>query len=420
MSPDSVTLPQTRVPVLAAVDVLVCGGGPAGVAAAVAAGRMGAHTLLLERYNHLGGLATGGQVILLPPFADTGRPIIGGIGLEIRERLVARGAAGWNRVTDHSHYDPEALKTLCLEMLQEAGARVLLHSWCADVLVEGSQLCGVVTLSKAGYQAYAAKVIVDATGDLDVGARAGAECEKSDGGVGVPFRIGGVDIARWQQARREEPERVQAVHGKAQAAGGWERFLGLDPVATPTSQHDVVWANNFVRVANGLDPDELTLLEIEGRQMAQRALEVLRAEMPGFERAWIVDFATQTGVRYTRRLVGEYVLTQQDVSQFDFRHPESVARGNDFRRQGVAYDIPRGALISRNVPNLLSAGRCISCTHEALEPLREIHVCWATGQAAGVLAALAAEQGGAPQEVAITHLRQELTRQGAVVGGMDG
>ena len=418
MTARTVPLPSAEAPVLADVDVLVCGGGPAGTAAAIAAARMGARTLIIERYNHLGGLATGGQVILLPPFTDSGRDIIGGIGMETRERLVARGEASWRREGDHSYYDPEALKTLSIEMLREAGAEILLHSWCSDAVIEDGELRGVVTVTKAGKQAFLAKMIVDATGDLDVGAAGGAQFEKSDFGIGVPFRIGGVDIAAWQQARREDPGRTQAIHHRAQQAGGWEGFLGLDPVPTPTTQHDVVWANNGVRVGDGLDPADLTRLEIEGREMGYRALEVLRAEMPGYEQAWIVDFAPQIGVRYTRRMMGEVVLSEQDTSQFDFRHPESVARGNDFRKQGIAYDIPRGALVSRNVPNLLSAGRSLSCAHEALEPIREIHVCWASGHAAGVLAALAVGQGKAPGGLDVGEVRADLLRQGAVVGGL--
>lgn len=415
----TVQLPACEVPVIGQYDVLVCGGGPAGTAAAIAAGRLGAKTLLIERYNHLGGLASGGQVVLLPKFVDNGRPIIGGIGKETRQRLIDSGLGAWRRGDDTSYYDPEGLKGLSIEMLQEAGVQILLHSWCSDAVMEDGTLAGAVTVSKAGKQAFLAKMVVDTTGDLDVAASAGIECEKSDFGIGVPFRIGGVDIARWQQARREDTNTTRDIHHKAWHAGGWDGFLGLDPIPTPKSGQDVVWCNNLIRVADGLDPAVLTALEIEGRQMADRAMDILRAEMPGWEKAWIIDVAVQIGVRYTRRLMGHYVLTGEDVSQFDFRHEDSVARGNDYRKEGIAFDIPRRSLVSRATPNLLSAGRSLSCTHEGLEPIREIQVCWTSGHAAGVIAAMAANTGTLPKDLPIADIRRELIAQGAIVGGPD-
>lgn len=415
----TVCLPSVEVPVVAEVDVLVCGGGAAGVAAAIGAARVGAKTLLIERYNHLGGLATGGQVILLPPFSDTDRPIIGGIGMEMRERLIESGEAAFRGKSDHSYFDPEAMKSLSIDMLREAGAEILLHSWCSDAATQDGDVTGAVTVSKAGRQAFLAKLIIDTTGDLDIAASAGAEFEKSDFGIGVPFRIGGVDIPRWQQARREDPERTQEAQRNAQDAGGWGGFMGMSTVPTPKTQHDVIWANTSLRVGDALDPFDLTRIEIEGRDMARRAIDVLRAQMPGFERSWIIDIAPQTGVRYSRRLQGDYILTEADTAQFDFRHPESLARGNDFRKQGIAYDIPRGALISRNAPNLLSAGRSLSCTHEALEPIREVHVCWTSGHAAGVLAGLAIRRKALPRDLAIDEVRGELQEQGAIVGGVE-
>jgi len=416
--PDHITLPACDVPVVDEVDVLVCGGGPAGTAAAISAARLGARTLLIERYNHLGGLATGGQVILIPHFRDNGREIIAGIGIEMRERLLASGEAAYrNETKDPWFFDVEGMKSLSIDMLREARAGVLLHSWCSDAIIQDGKLKGAVTVSKAGRQAFLARTIIDTTGDLDVGQSAGADFEKSDFGIGVPFRIGNVDVARWQQARHEDSTRIQAIHRKVQEAGGWEGFLGLSPVATPKAQLGVVWANNSLREGDALDPADLTAIEIEGRDMARRAMAVLRDEMPGYEDAWIIDVAVQTGVRYSRRLMGDYVIAGDETAQFDFRHPDSVARGNDFRAEGRVFDIPRASLVSRNIPNLLSAGRSLSCDHLAQEPMREIHVCWASGQAAGVIAAMSVNTGTAPRELPVENLRCELKKQGAVVGG---
>lgn len=417
MPGSSVVLPAVEVPVVGQYDVLVCGGGPAGTAAAIGAARLGARTLLIERYNHLGGLATGGQVLALPKFHDTGRLIIGGVGMEMRERLLQRGEAVFRGGGDASLFDMESLKSLSAEMVREAGAEILLHSWCSDAVMIDGRLAGAVTISKAGRQAFLADIVVDTTGDLDVAASAGAEFEKSTYGIGVPFRIGGVDIARWQLARREQPQLTQEAQTAAQKAGGWQGFLGLSPAETEKCQLGVVWCNNSLREGDGLDPSELTRIELEGREMARRALDVLREKMPGFERAWLMDMCSQTGVRITRRLRGEYVLSDEDVAQFDFRHPDSVARGNDFRKEGIAFDIPRAALVSRNVPNVVTAGRSLSSTHDAMEPIREIQVCWTSGHAAGVIAALASRQKKLPREVDIADIRNELVAQGAVVGG---
>lgn len=417
--PEFVTLPAVDVPIVQDVDVLVCGGGPAGTAAACAAARMGARTLLVERYNCLGGLATGGLVLVIPRFKDTGRPIIGGIGIDFRDRMLAAGEAVVRNEEQGSWYfDPEGMKTVSVDLLREAGAEILLHSWCSDVVMQDGRIAAVVAVSKAGKQAFRAKVVVDTTGDLDLGDAAGAEFEKSDFGIGVCFRLGGVDIPKWQQARREDAQRIAALHERIRITGGWEGFLGISPMSTAKTQAGVVWGNNqVVTTGDALDPWELTRIEIKGRDATRIAVNMLREEIPGFENCWLIDIAPQTGVRYSRRLMGDYVISGKDAAEFDFRHPDSVARGNDFRKEGIAFDIPRQSLVSRNVPNLLSAGRSLSCDHEAQEPMREIHVCWTSGQAAGAIAALAADRNLEPSQVPINDIRKELISQGAVVGG---
>lgn len=417
-----VTLPAVDVPVVEEVDVLVCGGGPAGTAAAYAAAKLGARTLVVERYNCLGGLATGGLVLVIPRFRDSGRQVIGGIGIEFRDRLLHEGEAIMRSAEQSSWYfDPEGMKSVSIDLLREAGAKILLHSWCSDVVMQDGKIDAVVAVSKAGKQAFRAKMVVDTTGDLDVGHAAGAEFEKSDFGIGVCFRLGGVDVAKWQQARREDAQRISELHERIRVTGGWEGFMGMSPMASEKTQAGVVWGNNqVVTTGDALDPWELTRVEIKGRDATRTAVKMLREEMPGFENCWLIDIAPQTGVRYSRRLMGSYVITGTDAAQFDFRHPDSVARGNDFRKEGIAFDIPRQSLVSRNVPNLLSAGRSLSCDHEAQEPMREIHVCWTSGQGAGVVAALAAHRNMDPAQVPIEDIRKELISQGAVVGGPEG
>jgi hypothetical protein len=323
--------------------------------------------------------------------------------------MVATGEAVLTSSSGSALFDPEALKWLSVKMCHEAGVKVVHHVWVAAALGDGGRVHAVAGESKAGRLAVGGKVFVDATGDGDVFASAGAEFETSKQYVGLPFRLIGVDLEAWRRAREQEPEKVAAAMEAAREAGGWEGFFGLSPMPDPGG---MVWGNNMYRELDGLDPEDLTLVEIEGREAIRRSLAVLRERLPGFERAWLVDTASQLGVRRSRRLVGEYVITGADVSQEDKRFPDAIGRGNDFRCEGIAYDIPYRALLPRDVDGLLVAGRCVSCTHEALEPLREIHVCWVMGQAAGTAAAMAVHKKCEPREVPIDELQAKLRAAG--------
>ena len=405
--------PARDVPIRWSAEVVVCGGGPAGTAAAIAAARQGAHTILLERYGCLGGLATGGLVLVLPAFRQGGRQTIGGLGLELRERLAATGEAVVHAGGDDSAFDPEALKWLSVRLCREAGVKLLHHVWVAGVMADRGRVRGVVVESKAGRLAVEAQVVVDTTGDGDVFAAAGAAFEASRQGIGLPFRLANVDYEQWRQADRQDPLGVAQALQAAIEVGGWEGFLHMTPMPTPDG---LLWVNNALRSLDGLDPEALTWVETEGREAIRRTIEELRARVPGFERAWLVDTASQVGVRRARRLTGRYVLTEEDVSQPDRRFEDAVGRGNDYRRPDIAYDLPYRALLPREVGGLLTAGRCLSCTDEALEPLREIHICWVTGQAAGTAAALAVQSACEPAEVSVTALQARLREAGAVFG----
>lgn len=404
-----ITEPAREVPVRWEADVVVCGGGPAGTAAAIAAARHGAKTLLLERYGCLGGLATGGLVIVLPHFTCHGRPVIGGIGREIRDTLIETGEAVFRGGADRSAFDPEAVKWLSIRLCREAGVKILHHVWVAGAAVEDGKLQAVLVESKVGRLAVRGKVFVDATGDGDVFATAGADFETSDQYIGLPFRLTNVDVERWQAARKEQPDAVAEAMEAARQAGGWDSYFGVNPMPTPDG---FIWGNNMFREFDALDPENLTYVETEGREAIRRSLQVLRERLPGFERAWLVDTASQVGVRRSRRLIGEYVMTEEDVSQEDSRFDDAIGRGNDFRNEKLAYDIPYRSLLPRDVNGLLVAGRCISCTHEALEPIREIHVCWVMGEAAGTAAAMALQAGCEPRDVSVPELQGRLREAG--------
>ena len=412
--PASITEPSRDIPIRWEADVAVCGGGPAGTAAAVAAARRGASVILLERYGCLGGLATGGLVVALPSFEDKGRPIIRGIGYETRQRMIGSGEAELRWANGGVLFDPEALKWLSVRMCKEAGVKILHHVWVANAIVEDARAQAVVVESKAGRLAVRGKVFVDATGDGDVFAAAGCPFEASNQYIGLPFRLVNVDVAKWERARESDPDGLSAAMEAARKAGGWESYAGFNVMPWPDG---CLWGNNMLTERNGLDPEDLTYVETEGREAIRRHIEALRQTVPGFERAWLFDTASQVGVRRTRRLTGEYVMTGEDVGQEDFRIEDAIGRGNDFRQSGIAYDIPYRSLLPTDVNGLLVAGRCLSCTHEALEPLREIHICWVMGEAAGMAAAMAVEQAREPRDLAVPELQANLRAVGVAFAG---
>ncbi|HOS91970.1 MAG TPA: FAD-dependent oxidoreductase, partial [Armatimonadota bacterium] len=371
-----------------------------------------ADTLLLERYGCLGGLATGGLVLVLPSFEDSGRPIIGGIGLETRTRLVEAGASVCRGGADAAFFDPEALKWLSQHMVRESGARILHHVWIASAHVEGQRVRAAIVESKAGRFAVAGRVFIDCTGDGDLFAAAGASFEASTQQIGLPFRLCHVDVARWKQAAADDRAAVgEAIQAAARRAG-FEGWLGLEAMPTPDG---LVWCNNMLCDRDGLSPEDLSYVETAGRDAIRRIVTELRATVPGFERAWLVDTASQVGVRRSRRLIGEYVMGDEDTAQFDRRFDDAVGRGNDFRQQGIAFDFPYRALVPREVDGLLVAGRCVSCSHEALEPIREIHNCWVMGEAAGTAAALSLRLGCPVRDVPIASLQADLRGAGVVL-----
>ncbi len=411
MAGQTIREPARELPVVAEADVVVCGGGPAGIAATVAGARAGADVLLVERYGCLGGLATGGLVIVLPPLTLGEHQVIGGIGQETMECLHSTGEAAYRNERGASVFDPEALKRVSDEICVAAGARLRLHSWVVGTFGEADHPEGVIVESKAGRQAIRASVIVDCTGDGDVAALAGAGFERDDRMIGLPFRVGNVDIERWLAGRAPDGGGTRTIHEAAREAAGYESYFGISPVDV---EPGVVWGNNHMATGDFLDPEVLTRMEIRGRRAAWDALRVLRERMPGFEEAWMIDTAWQIGVRCTRRIEGEHRLTFADM-QARRRYEDSVALGNDFRDPDLVYEIPLGSLIPRGLDNVLVAGRCISSDAEAMEPLREIHCCWTMGEAAGTVAALAADRNGSVREVPVDQARELLTDAGAVV-----
>ena len=464
--PETIALPPRRGTVAARPDVVVVGGGPAGIGAAVGAARTGADVLLVERYGFLGGNATVALVMplmswhneirgarargadeplrLLPEDHGPGEPVVGGVLLELMERLLQRGGA--IAPSEDTGYtvpiDPEAYKGAALDLLDAVGVRYLLHSFASGVLGKAGRPEGVVLETKAGPLAVPAGAIVDASGDGDVAAAAGAAYEIGrDDGLVQPmtlmFRVVDYEHERFEGYVRDHPDQWRGVMGlwdlieEARAAG--ELDLPREDIlffATPRPR-ELTFNSTRVGGVLGIDVFDLTRAERLARTQMEQIVRFLRKRVPGFEQAYAVQSGTQIGVRETRRITGEYVLNADDVlrsRQFDDVvargsypidiHDPKGGRGTLLERlpAGGAYDIPLRCLIPRDVDRLLVAGRCISGTHEAHSSYRVTPIAMATGHAAGVTAALAARDGIPPRAVVAGDVQRVLVEQGANLG----
>ncbi|MCY3021774.1 MAG: FAD-dependent oxidoreductase [Planctomycetota bacterium] len=390
--------PERPLPVLHETDVLVVGAGPAGVAAAVAAARAGVKTTLVERYGYFGGQWTGGLVLLVisTHAKENGQlvKVVRGIGDELLERLTRVDGAVINQAAGKFNptVDPEAAKFVMDEMVREAGVKVFLHCWGADVVMDNGAVRGAVFESKAGRQAVLAKVVVDATGDGDIFAAAGAEHEQRLHAIGLVHRLGNVDRA--DMARLKE--------------------TGVKSLGAPTPLPSVTWVNLRGPSTNALDIAELTRLEMEHRRSIWNHVQKIR-KAPGGEQVYLLQTAPQLGVRISRLLAGTQKLTYKE-SRAGQKFPDTVAVGGAQNAQHCQWPIPYGVLLPQKLDNLLAAGRCICVDEKLIEDMRLIASCLTTGHAAGAAAALAVQNNCRPRDVEISKLQKLLTDQGAYLG----
>jgi hypothetical protein len=411
---ETIREPARDVPVFERAEVIVLGGGPAGVAAAVAAGRMGVETLLVERYGCLGGLATGGLVIILHVYGKVGGPcLMSGFVVELYDQLKARGVAQVRPGTklESPVYCPETLKALCLDAVLDAGARLLLHTWGVGAQVEGSRLEAVITESKSGRLALKGQVFVDCSGDADTAAWADVphELSLSPLGLGLPWRFANVDYDRYEAWRRDQPERFRELSAQM-------RRQGINWGPGRSWRGDRALFLNAYKERDALDVRHLTEVEIELRREMMRAYDFYRANIPGFEDATILDTASQVGTRESRRIIGGVTMRGEDTPGGRFE--DSIGTGVTWfgQRQGEGFDLPYRALVPQKIDNLLYAGRCISADVDAHQQSRVISNCFATGQGAGVAAALAVKLGCATRDVPLDQLQAALRDQGVEVG----
>lgn len=436
-SPRLVPSDVSTLPVLWEGDVVVVGGGSAGSAAATAASRCGVRTLVVERSGFLGG--TGASVLdtfygfYAPGAAD--QRVVGGIAWEVATRLLDADLA-FERPNTYGAgtgvtYEPDHLRLAWDDLLEGSRACVLLHTSVTRVVIDGNAVVGIVVETSRGPALVRASVVVDASGDADVAWRAGAAVERPERGrrlqpLTATFRMMGVDISRTTTPQLHALMAVAADSGDYRLP---RREGSVHRTVLPGVVH-----TNLTRVSgvDPTDPFELSAAEREGRRQAQEYARFLIDRVPGYESASVVSTADRIGVRESRRLVGRYVLTRDDVMgarDFD----DAIARcgapledhdggaatiweyiGGD-QPSGQTYGIPYRCLLPVEVDALLVAGRCLSATHDAHASVRSMAQCMAMGEAAGTAAALSVKGGIAPADVDVVALRSVLAENGVIL-----
>ena len=452
----SITEAVRETPVLCEADVVVAGGGPGGISAALAAARTGARVVLLERYGHLGGMCTGGLVNIIPHLTTvSGKQWIGGICHEFIERLRKQDAAfapapaEWGstepevlkyyRDSNFFHFfirkneagedalvytailDPEIAKNELNRMAEEAGIKLLLHSWVTDVVMEDGAVRGVIFESKSGRQAVLGKVVIDGTGDGDLLPRSGTESEDEiDPGLRIAnlcfgYWIGGVDFRAFDRFVSSRPADYARMMHALQDNGLYMSFFR----GMLKNRQDCAWLHPHFRTRCQTDVEEMTRMDVAAREKAVRTWELLRDSADGFANSYIDLTCPQLGTTGGRRLSGIASLRAADLKR-DAPFDDTIAvlpnndRGPDSLRYPVVY-VPYRALVPKKTEGLLVACRAFSSDDEANSCFNLIPHCMCFGQAAGIAAALAVQKGVSVRDVPHDTLKRSLLAQGALL-----
>jgi hypothetical protein len=434
-------------------DVVVVGGGPGGVGAALAAARNGADTILVERYGHLGGMATGGLVTAIPVMSDIyGKRLLGGICWEWIERLDKWEAAFYpkehelgssekmvvkywadrsifatrlGRVVLSVNIDPEIMKCLLSDMMEEAGVKQVLHSWGTETIMEGNEAKGIIFESKSGRQAILGKVIIDSTGDGDLLPSAGAAFDDNIDPklrikkLSLEFMMGNVDVHRAEDFRFSQPQRHAELMSELEKLGGFPSGGRMFMKSGLKDQDNYVMFDQRYNVSSQTDIDELARIEITGRKNILRTYAFYKKYVPGFEHCYLALSAPQLGTRGARRVDGEYFLTTKDMDSPElFKDTIAVFpdldRGEASMKHPHMY-IPYRCLVPESVENLLVGCRAFSSDDVTNNYFNLIPHCIAFGEAAGTAAAIAVKDGIKVRNVNYAALQQQLIKQGVIL-----
>ena len=452
-----VSEPSHEIKVVRKADVVVAGGGPGGYAAAIAAARAGAKVVLLERYGHLGGMCTGGLVNIIPNLSTPeGKRYIGGICQELIERMRARGCAfmpeeeywgctdpsmvqwyfdikmpnfyirknddGKNAVLYTAIIDPEVGKQEIMEMAQEAGVDVLLHSWVTAPIMEGNALKGVIFESKSGRQAVLADIVIDSTGDGDLIPPSGAGYEDDISMnlriacLAFGFWIGNVDIAEYDKWQKLQPQEFKAVK-KTLFSKGLFTSIMRNPLK---DEENSVWLHPHFPCPDQADVEYISRMDIAARSRAVQTWEFLKEYVPGFERSYILKTCHQLGTTGGRRVEGEYRLTAQDVIDGKpFEDTIAIFPNNDLHKPDIDYKkvlyVPYRSLIPKGIKNMLVACRAFSSDEVVNNNFNLVPHCMCMGQAAGIAAAIATKKGIDVRDVPYEELRAQLVEGGVIL-----
>ena len=426
-----------ELPLLWDADVIVVGSGSAGATAAIAAARSGAKTVLIERFGFMGGTST--QVLdTFYGFYTPGEhatKVVGGLPDDVIDRLKQRKAAFERPNTFGAGtgitYDPFTLQLVWEELAQEAGVRLLYHSFCTDVIMEGRLITGVIVDGKRGLMKLTGRVVIDASGDADVCHQAGVPYERAGDidpaqTLTTTFRMVNVDVER---AKSFGKKALWARMEEAAASGDYDlpRREGSWHITTQQGVTHTIMTR--VAEVDGTDPVALTQAEIEGRKQAFEYARFLVDFVPGYENAALSWLNPSIGVRETRRVYGRYRLTRDDclsARKFDDAigacgapiedHSPGVDTTWTYLPQGMTYDIPYSTLLPQKIGGLLVAGRCFSATHDAHASCRSMAQTMTMGQAVGTAAALAVESDILPTDLPIQRLQDKLLQMGAKFG----
>lgn len=444
-------------------DVIVLGGGSSGYTAATAAARTGAKTLLIERYGFLGGTLAGAMVMPMMTFHSPREQVVKGLAQEIVDRLIAIGGSP-GHIPDTSGFvatvtpfDTEALKLVALDLVQEAGVDLLLHAWGVEAEVSQGLVRAIKVQTKGGVRRFTARQFIDASGDADLVAFAGGDFELGRPGdrlmqpATLKFKVAGVDTAAIKAYAKQRPDQFRLGPGGlkalldeplisicgffdllAEARANGELDLQRDQVLFFNTPHPDEVVVNMSRVGriDGTNPDDLTRAEIQSRRQVAQLMKFLKEKVPGFADSRLVSTGVWVGLRETRRIVGEYTLTGEDVLAarkfddqiarsaypIDIHSPDGDSVETAHTRDEEAYGIPYRCLLPRDLDNVLAVGRTISTTHEAHSATRLSPTCMAMGEAAGIAAAIACTLGKSPKEIPIGRLQDALIAAGADIG----